>query len=280
MSIRLLSCALALVLLAPAARAADLADRVQNLMKVTKVVALEMPEDQARRHVADGKTDTIEIIKVTTPAQGTGWVSADGEMVVQYRESPVTSELLLKRAYLLRALNQLEVEGKASGGVSGFGPWTFGMSRAEVKAQTLFAPYYDFQNGDVGTAAWPLANGNRPVSFYFNQDRMTRVLLILYLGQERGEIELAWTAAHEQLTKRFGQVELRDRQIVDAEAALKALQGSGLFEGTTGQFQMAAYPRPPRRDVWVTAKRMEDGRTMVSMTIAQPQLPVLPAAKP
>lgn len=265
---------LALVL-GQAAAAPGLQERIATLVGNTRVIPLKLSEEAARRHVADGLADTIEVILVSEPAQGQSQVSEDGEVVLQYAESGLPTETLVQRAFVLRALRQLEDEAEAAGGLAGFGPWTFGMDRDAVRAQAMFAPYYPFPNGDLGSSSWPLGtlpgNETRPLSFTFTQDRLSRVMLLVYLGTETAQIEQAWSAAHAQLRQRFGGVVLAGDRLVDAETALQALRASGLLEGRVAQFQMAAHPRPRRRDVWVSARRAADGRTMVTLTHAAPR---------
>lgn len=257
---------LVLVLALQGAQAGDMARTVAELMESTKLHALTKTETAARRHVADGRHDTLEILLISDRLKGVSRVSEDGELILQYRESDVPAQELVRRAFILRALRKIEDQASAEGGLAGMGPWRFGMSRDEVRQQSLFGPYYSFQNADIGTEGGLFAGERRPLSFYFEKDRLDRMMLIVYLGKDPQLAQQAWAQCQAHLQSRFG----------GAEGDLApALRRSSLFKGPAPALRMRASPMPPQREVLASAQRTDDGRVMVSLVYAQPRLPTV-----
>lgn len=155
---------------------------------------------------------------------------------------------------------------------TGFLGWSFGMTREQVQAQTEYGPYYPFRNGDLGSQAGPFRGSRVPISFYFNDDRLTRVMLIAYIGKDLSGLREALQQAVSHLTEELGGVELPEAGLAPAapEAVLAAFddQVSGLSPGQ--RFQAGAFPMPSDRRAWVSVTALQEGMYMVAVNYAEP----------
>jgi len=160
----------------------------------------------------------------------------------------------------------------ASASAQGYGPWSFGMTREEVRAVAAHGPYYDFKNLDIGTQQGPFEGGVVPTSFYFLNDKVERVMLMLYRGNDSAAAERAWQAAYSHLQKTFGGVELPASGLPAAtrEDAAEALRASNLLVTKVGKLQMGVSPAPKDRLVWCSLTRNEEGLLMVALNYAKP----------
>ncbi|MEG3156459.1 hypothetical protein ACKVMH_00845 [Lysobacter zhanggongensis] len=155
---------------------------------------------------------------------------------------------------------------------TGYLGWSFGMSREQVQAQKEYGPYYPFKNGDLGSQAGPFQGTHVPISFYFNGERLVRVMLIAYMGSDLAAAEAAVRSAVSQLEADFGGVELSGLAIAPAtsEAVVAAFsaQAPGLAPGQ--RFQFGAHPMLENRKAWVSVTAMEQGQYMVAVNYAEP----------
>lgn len=155
----------------------------------------------------------------------------------------------------------------------GYKGWLFGMSRDDVKAVKSDSPYYPLGNGDLGSQAGPFEPGHSAViSFYFRSDRLVRVMLIPYMGEDFAKARLAWLTSAVHLTNLYGGIELGTSRGVKAppaqadeafEAARPAIDGGA-------KMQMGAFPMAIDVIAWCSASRMPNGQYIVTVSHAKP----------
>ena len=155
---------------------------------------------------------------------------------------------------------------------AGYGPWTFGMTKQEVRAITQYGPYYEFQNGDIGTRAGTFDETQAPVSFYFKGDRLIRVMVVVYSGPSFDETAKAWRRAFQHIERNFDAVEVPSirRGPTNLVSAERALEQSGLRDGRDTKLQMGATPMPKDRVVWCTLNVVPSSGYWVALSYAEP----------
>ena len=155
---------------------------------------------------------------------------------------------------------------------TGYLDWSFGMSREQVQAQKGHGPYYPFKNGDLGSQAGPFQGERVPISFYFNGDRLVRVMLIAYSGSDIESVEEAVRLGVLQLSSDFGGVELPGSPLAPATsgAVVAAFNAQLLGLAPGRRFQFGAHPMPANRKAWVSVTALEQGRYMVAVNYAEP----------
>jgi len=155
---------------------------------------------------------------------------------------------------------------------SGFLGWSFGMDRTQVQAHEEFGPYYPFKNGDLGSQAGAFQGRSVPISFYFNDDRLVRVMLIAYTGNDLDAVRENLGQAVIHLTEEFGGVDLPETgeaaATPEAVAAAFSAQAPSLAVGQ--RFQVGAFPMPTDRKVWASVTAVQGGVYMVSVNYAEP----------
>ena len=116
---------------------------------------------------------------------------------------------------------------------AGYGPWTFGMTKQDVRAITQHGPYYEFRNGDLGSKNGSVDGAQAPISFYFKNERLVRVMIVLYAGPNFKETQEAWRSAFQHIERYFKSAEVAAVQHgpTDLASAERALENSGLREG-------------------------------------------------
>lgn len=154
----------------------------------------------------------------------------------------------------------------------GYGPWQWGMGRDEVRAVKQHGPYYDFKNADIGTQNGPFEGKRLPTSFYFEQDKLKRVMVILYAGPDYDAARSAWRGAFQHIAKNFKAAEVRAVRAgpTDLKSAVAALDASGLREGRRAKLQMGATPMPPDRIVWCSIDKPDPNTFFVTLNYAAP----------
>ena len=184
--------------------------------------------------------------------------------------SGVSAQTNLMRILQLFLLAILTFPSIAS--ADGFRVWDFGISRDEVKAKSEFGPYYSFRNGDLGSQAGPLDGRNVPISFYFTNDRLTRVMLIAYSGEDIAAARDAMALVTNHLRREFGGVQLPDRaaETVTSDAVLAAFDQQILELSPGDRFQAGAHPMPSTRKVWASVTAVKEGLYMVALNYAEP----------
>lgn len=152
----------------------------------------------------------------------------------------------------------------------GYQQWKFGMTRDEVKAITQHGPYYSFQNGDLGSQSGPLDDELVPISFYFTDDTLRRVMLILYQGEDKTLASAAWQKATTHLQDNFGGLEVGSKLGVPGTVEQAAMMLDILLDDMpVGQpLQAGALPMPSAITVWTTFNRVQDNLYMVVVNYA------------
>lgn len=92
----------------------------------------------------------------------------------------------------------------------GFGPWTFGMTAAQIRAVTDHGPYDAFTNGDLETYNATLCGQKQNVQFYLKNGALWRIVVVTYEGTSGKEAVTRWAWTYECLNKRYGVLETPD----------------------------------------------------------------------
>lgn len=155
---------------------------------------------------------------------------------------------------------------------AGYQDWQFGMTHAQVKAVGDPARYYAFKNGDLGAGLVGFEEGEALLSFYFTDDRLERVMLIPYRGEDASQARRAWTYAYAHLTRVCGEVESLSagKGATTLDAALTAYD-KGLPALAPGErHQMGCLRMPAGERVWASATRGEGAQVMVAVNYGKP----------
>jgi hypothetical protein len=155
---------------------------------------------------------------------------------------------------------------------AGYGPYEFGMTREQVRAVTEHAPYYSFRNGDLGTKAGSIDGTQAPISFYFENDRLVRIMIVVYSGPDFDAATGGWVRAFEHIHRHFGGVEVPTigKRESDVVAARRAFEESGLRARKDVKVQMGAFPMPKDRSIWTTANIVPSVGYWVAVNYAEP----------
>jgi len=156
---------------------------------------------------------------------------------------------------------------------SGYEGWRFGMTPGQVQLQEISGPYYAFSNGDLGTKSFAFRGQPALTSFYFQDGRLARVMIIIYSGQDVDAIKGALESAAAQITADTGGLELPEIAVDQAAsleqvAAAWAARQPSLSEGQ--RFQVGAFPMPADRKIWASIGLLSGGAYMVSLNYAEP----------
>ncbi|WP_159679284.1 hypothetical protein [Luteimonas sp. 9C] len=170
---------------------------------------------------------------------------------------------------LLAALLIMPLSAKSAG----YEGWRFGMTPQQVQLQEIPGPYYALSNGDLGTKSFPFRGQPALTSFYFQDSRLARVMIIIYSGQDVDSIKNALEEAAAQITADTGGLELPetpDDQSASLEqvATAWAAHQASLSEGQ--RFQVGAFPMPADRKIWASITLLSGGAYMVSLNYAEP----------
>lgn len=154
------------------------------------------------------------------------------------------------------------------------GPWKFGMSADEIRAQTQFGPYNSFLNGDLETYEGSFAGAKHNFQFYLNDGRLRRIAIRMYEGYDLGQATAAWEETYSVLMGRFGVIETP--KISPGSLDEMAKQARALVEAGS-KAQMAPITQPSAEFVFSTfaAGSPPTGGTlyMVTVNIDQPRDP-------
>ena len=154
---------------------------------------------------------------------------------------------------------------------AGFLEWSFGMTREQVQAQTRYSPYYPFKNGDLWSQNGPFQGQRVPISFYFDNDRLVRVMLIAYMGSDIVAARDSARLAVNQLSTDFGGTELPTfNGPATPESVLLAFDNDVPKLAPAQRFQFGAYPMPADRKAWVSVSLLQAGQYMVAVNYAEP----------
>jgi hypothetical protein len=95
----------------------------------------------------------------------------------------------------------------AAQGVDGYGPWRFGMSKAEVLGVAEFAPYTPVATTDgLETKKGPFRGETRNVSFVFGLGGLSQIQVWVYEGKSYEEAVQQLYRAYQHLVENFGPV--------------------------------------------------------------------------
>ena len=174
--------------------------------------------------------------------------------------------------YLRSILLSVALLAPTLSSAAGYGPWHFGMTKPEVRAVVDGAPYYDFRNGDIGSQNGKFEGKQAPISFYFRNDRLVRVMVVAYAGQDYDEMKRAWLQVYSYIQRDFGGVEVpaKGRGPAEARLAEQALDESGLKDGENTKVQIGAAPMPADRRVWSTVDIVPTVGYWVAVNYAEP----------
>jgi hypothetical protein len=90
----------------------------------------------------------------------------------------------------------------------GYGPWNFGMKKAEVTAVAEFGPYLDVKvTGGVETKNGVFLGSGTTISFVFSNDALVRIQIWGYEGKDRQAGIESWFGIYDFLNKNFGSVQ-------------------------------------------------------------------------
>jgi hypothetical protein len=154
----------------------------------------------------------------------------------------------------------------------GYGPWKFGMTKAEVRAITEFGPYYDFRNGDLGSKYGVIDGKQAPISFYFRDGHLIRIMLVEYAGTNYEDAKSGWLRAFLHIQRNFGGTEVPGvgNGPTDVKAAERLIDSSGLKSGQDVKVQMGATPMPKDKVVWCTVNIVPAVGYWVAVNYAEP----------
>ncbi len=91
---------------------------------------------------------------------------------------------------------------------AGLAPWTFGMSKAQVRSFADYGPYRSFSNGDLETYSRMYDGQKENVQFFFDNDKLRRIGVYLYEGTDPEVAREAWKQAYESLAQKYGKIEM------------------------------------------------------------------------
>src|SRR5690606_1839473 len=118
----------------------------------------------------------------------------------------------------------------------GFGPWTFGMSASEIRAEESYGPYRDFSNGDLETYNADFGGAKHNAQFYLKDGHLWRIAIRTYEGADLSQATQAWINTHVTLKATYGESET-PKLSGDTPEALAATARSIVADG--GKAQMA-----------------------------------------
>lgn len=112
----------------------------------------------------------------------------------------------------------------------GFGPWTFGMTAAEIRAVKSRGPFNTFSNGDLETYNATLCGRKENVQFYLKEGRLWRIVVVTYEGKDLDQATDRWVSTYSCLTSLHGKLEtpgLKSAKVEGLAGQAKALVGQG-----------------------------------------------------
>jgi hypothetical protein len=139
----------------------------------------------------------------------------------------------------------------------GLPPWQFGMTKEQVKSFKQFGPYKAFSNGDLETYNGVLHGRKEDVQFYFQNNRLTRIAVHLWEGNDPKKGIPAWRRVYDVLQKDYGKVAQPDLSQKPGDKPLPpdvvAIAGAG-HTYATGNTRLEPAKQP--RDILVHARFM------------------------
>jgi hypothetical protein len=154
----------------------------------------------------------------------------------------------------------------------GYLGWSFGMSKAEVATVGDSSRYYSFSNGDLGAQNEPFEGSGVPISFYFENGKLNRVMLMPYMGSHLAKAREAWVLAYAHIKRKCTGVEVSEvgSDPVQLEAALAIfdVEAPKLQQGQ--RHQMGCLPMPSSLRLWASVRRLANDSLMVSVNYGEP----------
>jgi len=121
------------------------------------------------------------------------------------------------------------------------------MTPEEVTSFEKLGPYQRFKNGDVETYQARFDGRKENVQFFFRENRLARIAVYLYEGQDIHAARKVWIRAYKSLRATYGELELPDIHVapesdpVDVKILSFAAAANVDVEGKT---QMAPIKQP------------------------------------
>ena len=85
-------------------------------------------------------------------------------------------------------------------------PWEFGMSPSQVSAVAEGLPYKKFSNGDLETFSATFDGSPQNFQFFFRADKLRRIGIYLYEGENATDAGAQWLRVHAWLTGHFSRI--------------------------------------------------------------------------
>jgi hypothetical protein len=136
---------------------------------------------------------------------------------------------------------------------AGLPPWQFGMTREQVASFKQFGPYKSFSNGDLETYNGIFRGRKENVQFYFENNRLVRIGVYLYEGEDREKAAATFARVYKFLEKDYGRVAVPEIHVakgsdpVNAEIYGIAAIGNSV---ATGRTEMAPVKQPGDKRVF------------------------------
>jgi hypothetical protein len=123
------------------------------------------------------------------------------------QESAVERKMNAKTFLQLFLLAATVTASAAAQEVDGYGPWRFGMSKAQVLAIEQFAPYTPVASTEgLETQKGPFMGETRNVSFAFGLGGLSHIQIWVYEGKSYEEAIQQFHHAYQHLVENFGPV--------------------------------------------------------------------------
>ena len=136
---------------------------------------------------------------------------------------------------------------------AGLSPWQFGMTKEQVASFKQSGPYKSFSNGDLETYNGIFRGRKENVQFYFDNNRLVRIGVYLYEGEDREKAAGTFARVYKFLEKDYGSVVVSEIHVakgsdpVNAEIYGIAAVGNSV---ATGRTEMAPVKQPSDKRVF------------------------------
>lgn len=175
----------------------------------------------------------------------------------------------------MRAIHVIILSGLlaySSAFAAGYLGWSFGMSKAEVASVGDSSRYYSFSNGDLGAKDEPFEGEPALISFYFGNEKLNRVMLILYMGSDRLKALDAWRSAYHHIKRMCKTVEVSAAGpgAIEQDVALATFVVEVAKLQQDQRHQMACLPMREDFRLWASVTRMPNDSLMVAVNYGEP----------
>lgn len=86
-------------------------------------------------------------------------------------------------------------------------PWAFGMTHKQVLTVDAYGPYRSFKNGDLETYNAVFDGHFQNFQFYFKNDRLHRISIVIYEGPDLIAAGNAWGKLYDAMKRNLGRIE-------------------------------------------------------------------------